>query len=194
MKRRTQGRIGFLGCVASCLILAACGGSSTSALDPYTAQVNQFTSLQTGLSGLVQTAPANMPQSGSALYEGVALADVSQLTGGGLTVIDTVAADVSLAANFDTDRIAGVMSGFNSKETGAMGGSLNIAAADIVGAGYTTTAQGTLVRDGVSLNTALDVDGGFGGTSAQVTVGDLTGQAAAGSNVLYIAGAYIAKK
>ncbi len=194
MKRQTNGRIGFLGSVASCLILGACGGSGTGVLDPYGAQVNQFSSLETELSGLVRTDPANMPQNGSALYEGVALADVSQVTGAGLTVIDTLAADVSVAANFDTDRIAGVMSGFNSKETGVVDGTLAIAQTDIVGSGYTTTAQGTLTRDGVALNTTLDVDGAFGGSGAQMTAGDLTGQASGGANLLYIAGAYIAKK
>ncbi len=160
--------------VVGLLGLAGCGGGGGNGgpgpevtQSPYRVHADRLLAGIDRAQGLADTPVGEMPTSGSARYRG---------TGGlvldkGGAFEDRYIGDLSLAAYFGQSRISGQLRNFDAESGADIRGALTIDKAPIVGNGFNTTLRGNLTSNGTPVRIAADVQGGFGGPSAQGVFG-----------------------
>lgn len=166
------------------VLLAACGGGGGSAR-PEPTRLETFGSLQSAANRLGTTAANDMPRTGTASYEGVALFGGS-VDPAALQAAHSLSANVALSADFAAGSLEGSFTGFEG--AGAVAGDrLDLSNGQIIGGALTADVGGKLKGQ----NTAGDLVGQFHGAGAEGVSGQLSGLTV-GSET--IQGAFVAGK
>ncbi|MBL4811895.1 MAG: transferrin-binding protein-like solute binding protein [Rhodobacteraceae bacterium] len=165
-----------IGILSVCALVAGCGGRVETAIDNLE-RAEEANAMLTSALLLEETAPEDMPVSGSAVYNGYALI-VTAEAGSPVTVDDFgdengILGDVQITANFGTGTVDGEMTNFIS-QSDAIGGDAYTGQISIMGAIdsveqnlFEADMRGALTDpNGDTLNINGDLYGAFVGADA----------------------------
>lgn len=176
-------RLGFIALLAPALLAACGGGGGSTPATPTRAET--FGLLQTAAGTLGTTTTAEMPRTGSASYEGVALFGGS-VDPAALKANHSLSADVALTADFAAGSLEGSFTGFEGAGAAA-GDSLTLSQGQIIGSAITADVSGKIKGQ----STTGDLVGTFHGAGVEGVSGQVSGLTL-GSETLQ--GAFVARK
>lgn len=157
---------------ACALGLAGCGGSD--GIDPsvsFQTRADAAQLIYDQTATMTTTPVANMPDTATASYRGVASALASLPDGD----IEALYADVNMTADFGADSISGRLRNWQGNTVGAIGGSLVLSAGSITDNEWAAMAAGTLSADGEAGDVSVAMSGEFLGPDAGALNGTFTG-------------------